>query len=230
MRKIGLDINKPIKYNFNKNFFKEETEDSFYWAGFLAADGCITDNKYLKIGLSIKDRLHLEKFKNIINASYPIKEKYIKVNNLNKNWNNSISCEMNIYSEDYFNDLQKFNIVPRKSLIYTFPDYVLNHKLCHHFMRGYLDGDGCFHFSKPKMKAVQLRITIAGTEKFLTNFKNKLNENCNLNDRKLRKNKNIYCLEYNGNLQCKRIVDYLYKDSTIYLDRKYDIIKKHYNL
>jgi len=28
-------------YGCNDDFFKEETEASFYWAGFIAADGCM---------------------------------------------------------------------------------------------------------------------------------------------------------------------------------------------
>lgn len=36
---------KIRQYNVNHNYFSEETEESFYWAGFLAADGCISIRK-----------------------------------------------------------------------------------------------------------------------------------------------------------------------------------------
>ncbi len=31
------------KIAFNENYFKSENERSFYWAGLLAADGCLMD-------------------------------------------------------------------------------------------------------------------------------------------------------------------------------------------
>lgn len=54
---------------------------------------------------------------------------------------------------------------------------------------------------------------------------------CDLNQTKLdlNPNKTCYSLVYNGNLQVKRITDQLYKDATIYLDRKLDKIRKHFN-
>ena len=33
------------KYSLKTDFFKEMTPQSLYWAGFIAADGCI-ENKY----------------------------------------------------------------------------------------------------------------------------------------------------------------------------------------
>lgn len=55
------------KYNVNENFFSLDTPESFYWAGFIAADGCILKNlKVLEIGLGIKDKKHLKKFKSAI--------------------------------------------------------------------------------------------------------------------------------------------------------------------
>ena len=60
MIKNGISVNKRIRYSFNERFFSEDSEASFYWAGFIAADGCLY-KKTLSIGLSSKDKCHLQK-------------------------------------------------------------------------------------------------------------------------------------------------------------------------
>ena len=83
-RKYGLEIN-PIgngkftyryerQHNVNDDFFNNPNILNCYWAGFIAADGCIgrRNNNVLSIGLSSKDKQHLETFKNNINFSGPI--------------------------------------------------------------------------------------------------------------------------------------------------------------
>ena len=41
MEDLGLTPNKKISYNCNHNIFSTDTEQSFYLAAFVAADGCI---------------------------------------------------------------------------------------------------------------------------------------------------------------------------------------------
>src|SRR3990167_7270952 len=44
--KLGIFYKTKIhKYISNENFFKKENECVFYWAGFLAADGCLHERK-----------------------------------------------------------------------------------------------------------------------------------------------------------------------------------------
>jgi len=47
------------KYTVNHNYFSEVTLENSYWAGFIAADGCITKN-YVKIMIAQKDLKILE--------------------------------------------------------------------------------------------------------------------------------------------------------------------------
>lgn len=67
-------------YFFNFNFFEEiNNELSAYWLGFLYADGCIEkQNKYgeqsFKIAIHKKDQELLEKFKEDIQSTYPIRK------------------------------------------------------------------------------------------------------------------------------------------------------------
>lgn len=228
LRKNGYEINKPLnRFKSNENLFKEETEKSFYWAGFIAADGCvkIKQKRYhqLQIGLAICDKNHVEKFKNDIEFEGNIFDFIVKKQK--EYHNDSFKSELTISSKIIFDDLARFNIVPRKSLIYTFPMWLIDHPLVHHFMRGYFDGDGSFYKTLGKnKKAEQECFSLRGTSEFLTVFRSILEKYCDLKIREkpIRINSNIGILEYGGNGILLQLRDFLAKNMTIYLDRKWN--------
>ncbi|KKN61329.1 hypothetical protein LCGC14_0523200 [marine sediment metagenome] len=229
--KYGL-CNKLVRYNCDHNFFSEDSQHSFYWAGFIAADGAIIDRRKtleLSIGLAQKDKNHIQKFKQNISAENPIHDILIKNSKRNPNWNDCWKSEIKITSNKLCKDLERFNVVPRKSKIYTFPEWLVNHELTHHFMRGYFDGDGSFFYPKLKEGRIveQLYFGLRGTSEFLTVYRTILERKCNLTERAkpIRVNNGIGVLEYGGNGIMNDIVRFLYKDADIYLERKRDIIK-----
>lgn len=222
LKKIGA-INKPIRHSCNDNYFAQDTPDAFYWAGFIAADGCVLlkDKKYkrLSIGLAQKDHEHLEKFKSAIEFTGPIAKSSF-------NHGKYFKSEIKISSVQIFDDLARFNITPRKSLVYTFPDWVAHNKLVNHFMRGYNDGDGSFYNSVRADRKTQLYFSLRGTKDFLNIYNNILETECDFEKHKSpRLNCGIYCLEFGGNIKVRKIRDFLYKgsDKSIQLQRKYNI-------
>ncbi|MFA5023446.1 MAG: hypothetical protein WC523_00615 [Patescibacteria group bacterium] len=171
----------------------------------------------LSIGLSYKDKEHLEKFKQDMKYDGPISEK-----------NDNLGCGgkavyIQIHSNKIFNDLTRFNIVPKKSLVYTFPEFVINHSLVNHFMRGYFDGDGCISYNTAYNCPY---FTIVGTEKFLYVYRDILISQCELNQNSVysHKNDNIFSIAYGGKRNINKISAFIYKNATpnIYLKRKYD--------
>ena len=236
MEKFGLKYKKQTIYNCDHDFFSIDNEKSLYIAGFVAADGCVKSRKVkygdlfheLSIGLSIKDKPFLEQLKSILKAETPIRDFLIKNSNRNPNWNDTWSSQISITSKKMFNDLARFNIIPRKTLIYTFPEWLKTHPLKHHFIRGYNDGDGSFYILKSHKKTKQICFCLRGTVSFLKDIRSILESECNLKKRntEIRINNNIGCLEYGGNIIISKIVNYLYKDATIYLPRKYEIAVK----
>lgn len=212
-------------YTCNHQFFSTDTEISFYLAGFIAADGSLQERKYskiLKITLSNKDRDHLEKLKLLLNSTNPITEYIVKPSKLVPT--QQFCTELQIVSEKIFDDLERFNIIPNKTKIYTFPEWLINHPLVHHFMRGYFDGDGCIShcgFSKGSIIR-QKSFNILGTYEFIKLYNEILSTNTLTNMAKIRlHNNSIYAIHYSGNKLIQKIFDFLYKDATIYLDRKY---------
>jgi len=231
MKRNGFDVKKPILYDVNHNFFKDENEKSLYWTGFVAADGCVKQKKnsesyILSIGLSSKDHKHLEKFTDNIQFNGPIYKFMVKNSKRNSKWNDTEKSEIAITSKKIFDDLSKYNIVPRKSLIYTFPEHLITHPLVNHFMRGYFDGDGSWFLQKHKDKKDQLIFSLRGTPEFLTIYRTILERECGLQhrDKLIRINSGIGILEYGGNGITDKIASFLYKDASVYLDRKHKMI------
>lgn len=236
MHNFGLNISKPNKnrYSCDEEFFSKTDEHSFYVAGFYAADGCVmfkrkTDSEpcIVYMALGIKDADHFEKIKNTMTAQHPLSTKVVKNSFINPAWKDSEEKELRITSRQMCRDLAKFNIVPRKTHIYTFPEWLIDHPLVNHFMRGYFDGDGSFYIQDKNKEVPQICFNLRGTLPFLYNYRSILERECTLNKRvkDVRTNNGIGVLEYGGNGIVGKIVKFLYKDATIYLDRKYQIIK-----
>ena len=237
MLRHGLDFKLQVKYDCDHDFFSRKDEVTFYVAGFVAADGCVKDRKNISgnirhelgIGLSKEDKQFLEKIRNILKAETPVKDFLVKNSKRNNKWNDCWKSEVIITSQKMCEDLQRFNIVPRKSLIYTFPEWMKTHPLKHHFIRGYNDGDGSFYV--PRLangrKTEQIYFSMRGTPAFLKDVRYIFEQECQLEEREkeIRISSGHGCLEYGGNGIVSKISNYLYQDATIYLSRKYEIIK-----
>src|SRR5713101_7492003 len=228
MYKLIREHNIPAlyhrKYDVDDDFFSRDNEASFYWAGFLAADGNVSVNNACKkptvvrLKISTRDQHHLEEFKRALKAEAPIK--------IVSNWIRPqfTYCNISISSEKMVNDLkERFNIVPRKSLKYTFPKWLIKHPMVHHFMRGYSDGDGCF---SRQVKANRVLFDVLGTKSFLSDYQFVLIRECNPkynNTVRKHNNSTIHHLQFGGNLIVNRIAKFLYKDATVFLERKKEI-------
>jgi len=235
-KKLNISYVKKIRsYSVDHNFFSNETEESFYWAGFLAADGCISirknfNNKNVILNLGQNDLDHLIKFKNAIKSFHPIKKKTTLNSNLNANWNDRDGYTITIGSHQMVKDLERFNIVPNKTKIYDLPQWLMKHELINHFLRGYFDGDGCFYKVKMGKKSGkvsdQFRISFAGNFNFLNNVGNIISSVLNISNKSINFNGSINVLTYGGNNLTLKVGAFLYKDALSFLERKYNLWKE----
>lgn len=211
-------------YTCDHNIFDRETEVSFYLAGFIAADGSLQKRKYsktLQISLSKKDAEHLEKIKILLSSNNPIKEYTIRPSGLVKTINYAV--QLNIVSKNIFDDLGKFNIVPNKTKTYQFPEWLISHPLVHHFMRGYFDGDGSITNSGTEKRKYQKSFIMIGTKQFVEYYRNILVAQCNIHSPSIFfHNNSVYRFTCSSNKTVELIYNFLYKDATIYLNRKRD--------
>lgn len=228
MDKYSIEYKKFEKYKCNEQYFKYDTAESFYIAGFIAADGCIKEkSSILSIELSEVDENLLNLIKNKFNAENPLNKKIVKNSKRNSSWKDSNELCLKISSKEMCKDLERFNIVPRKTHIYKMPEWLINHELVHHFLRGYNDGDGSFYTGKYD----QIYFSLRGNTIFLKQVRD-IFENNNLTikrDTEIRLSSCHGILEYGGNGVLAKICNFLYKDSTICLDRKFDKIKYLFN-
>jgi hypothetical protein len=191
----------------NSDVFSEVTELSAYWAGFIAADGCIT-NDTVKICLNYDDLCHLEKFKNFVGSTHKI----------STNTDKYYRCEISFKNPTIINDLKNiYNITERKSLTYELPDIPENY--FSHYLRGYFDGDGCIceSFSNKNSKTATLYTTITGSNNFIADLYKAIKL-----DGTIQKKQHVSVIKYNTN-SSKILLDYMYSDASIYLDRKYSL-------
>lgn len=148
------------KYNVNDNFFSEPNILNCYYAGFIAADGCIPsrDRNSLLIELSSKDRQWIEIFKKNLQIESPIRDRIDK----GKYPMSGISFT----SSKIIRDLKNiFNIIPKKSLT-LMPPNIEDKKLKYAFICGYIDGDGSIiHYINEKRNRDTIFLSILGTYK-----------------------------------------------------------------
>ena len=213
-----IDPEKLCKYkNKNRDIFEKiDNEEKAYWLGLLYADGNVSDSRNsIELSLKEEDYNHIVKFKNFLGAENKIRKK-IK----NMNGKQYIAYGIGISDAKIKNDLINLGCCPRKTKIITFPTKnQVPDEFIRHFVRGYFDGDGCIsHGSTSKVTA-----EILGTEEFLTGYsnwtglhKNKINSF---------KHSNIRRVIYSGPY-AMIILNKMYKNSSIYLDRKYELYKK----
>lgn len=225
MKKLGIKTNDMIsrkrKYTYNHAYFQFiNTEEKAYWLGFIIADGGIryvrnqkygTSEKRLSILLAEKDKNHLEKFRKAINTDSPIVSGFTVLNG--KKFPN---VALKIRSIHIVNDLIALGVIPsNKSNHEQMPN--IPEELKRHFIRGLFDGDGCISpYNENKCCSWCIVSSIdmcnAINQIFIDNF--------DLNMTIL-PDTGIYKIETGTNFSIITIMDWLYKDATIYMERKY---------
>lgn len=211
------------KYHYNKNKFNEiTTEEDAYWLGFITADGCVIENKFLQIKLAEKDKNHLIKFCNYLELPESEINEIIK-NGFGGSYtkNNPVSI-IRICCKEIINNLINKGILPRKSGKEN--PYICNSfELQKAYIRGIIDGDGY-------LRSTQYGIGVVGSKEICDYIFNFINENIiDISNNHIHKHGSIWKLELGGRLQTSKIIQCLYCNSKIHLDRKYELYINKYN-
>lgn len=227
----GVDIIKTgsaVHFNYNA-FSKIDSEESAYWLGFMYADGFIeSKGNGVGLGVSIKDIEHMDKFCEFL--QYP-KGKYIvkshqfgNKDTKNKNREEMYMVNTLIKNSTLWNDLNSKGCIPNKSLILTFPNEEIfeSKELIKHFIRGYCDGDGSLTWSNKEHTVPS--ICFVGTKTFLESLQNYLGKGYLM--QKPNCSEFTYRLSYT-HTKAFNASKYMYENSNIYLNRKYNIYTKY---
>ena len=188
------------------NPFISSTPTSAYLLGYILGDGNISvrrDN-YYTVNIASKDYTHIRQMACIFGGNIKI----------TKNTKGAFTCwSINIVDQAVCHSLLELGIKPRKSTEPSNIDYAWIGCNFNHFIRGLIDSDGCICRKKNS-----LYIEIAGHESYIKQISDTMPESWGIY-----KNDNIFVIAKRGNSKDKLdFYSYLYKDATIWLQRKRD--------
>jgi DNA-binding CsgD family transcriptional regulator len=210
---MGLGSNRDYriyKVRDRDMFYNVDTEEKAYILGLLYADGCNEpDRNRITLNLKASDIALVEQVRDVFYEDRPVLIKKAK------NETSEETASLVICNETISKDLENLGVVARKSLILEYPDFYLG-DLENHFIRGYFDGDG--HIGK-----MVTRWSIWGTYNFIYDLRDRLYINASVPKNKIYENKtsSLYGIQHGSRLAFELFFDYIYRNATIYLDRKY---------
>ena len=206
------------KHYFNQNYFSEiTTEEQAYWLGFISADGSVGNDYSITIGLAKKDEKHIQKFAEAIDYKNKLTEKLAN--------GKYPTTYIQLYSKTMFSDLGNKGIFPRKT--FTAKPWVGTENLMKHYWRGVFDGDGSINRSIKKRKNVedysQWRVNLVGTLEIVQGFNDFVfnNTEAPYNSGKISPHSSVYSITYSGIRPSQKVLNLLYSNCSLFLDRKY---------
>lgn len=231
-KKYRYKLSKACKkYSLDEHIFDNiNSGEKAYWLGFLMADGYNHENKCcVSLRLQAEDQEILEKFRDFLKTDAPIHlySRITKDNALEKRY-----CDISICSPYFSEQLAKLGCTQGKTFTLEFPN--IDERLYSHFIRGFFDGDGCLSVRPRKNRRVwgnsmDYTFNITGKETVLLKIQKILIGELQLNNNPLksRVGTSAKTLMYRGRKVVSKIMNYLYKNATIYLKRKYDLYLKY---
>jgi len=209
------------KHTLDEAFFRViDTEDKAYWFGFLLADGWIRDNRSVSLELATCDIDHLKRLRSAVGASYPTPER-----------KNRASASLTLCSVALVDDLKSLGMLPNKTYAgIAWPHGVPPH-LVSHFLRGYMDGNGCISVTMVPRKDGTYRqdylVKFDGPNDFIKAVQAHLRALCGLGPVAIHGDGPDGTFTYTGNLQVARILRFLYPSgTTVCLPRKMAIARR----
>lgn len=233
--KLGIERrNKAGSRNINLRndyFGVLDTEDKAYFAGLLLADGSVNTREKsqpcIRIELASTDGYIIHKLKEVTNSNNTVREAE-RDSGFKRNFK---STNFNMHSQQMFDDLAKYGVVPNKTNNKMLMVSDIPENMRRHFIRGFFDGNGYVTrngFGTSKLHKV---IGFSDSVPFLEQLREYLHNTIQTkNTLKVASHKegNSNFITYGSKKDVDALVNYMYSDATIYLVRKYD--KAHANI
>lgn len=220
------DDRRASPYTFNEHWLDElDCPEKFYFLGFFAADGCnFKKQNEAKIKLQKGDLELLEKFKKLLESDRPIYEVYDKPNGSRKG---SYSSNFRLTSKYFCLRLEELGLPERKTYCLHFPDYIPE-KYLRDYVRRIFDGDGSITINRVgKERGAS---DIAGHPCFLKELKTVIENTLSINIVFYQISETCAHLKINRQEDIKLFMDWMYKESSLYLERKFQIYQEFLSL
>lgn len=213
------------KYNYDKTLFDNiNSHWKAYFLGWLYSDGnvYIGAKKYtISLCISEKDKYILDFFnKKIFNSLKPLNYRKAQLKKGTEFMCNPL-YRFQIDSKYMVENLIFKGLVPNKSHIITFPDYISNEYIFS-FIQGVFEGDGCISNNNGYSKTISIA---SGSKKFIIKIKELLNLNSiypNIYEIKKSNYPILYDLHFGKKKEVLKFKELIYKNSEIKLERKYE--------
>ena len=214
--RLGVAKKKVSCHGINHDYFAKVTLESAYWAGFIAADGCLKGG-FLRVRLSKKDEAHLiSGLKSALGFSGEIQSQGARTKGVRYE-SSLLKCK----STSIIRDLtRQFGVTPTKSE-FLLPKKLLGEDFNKAFIVGFIDGDGCI--LRTGRGGNYMGLDLIGTEECLLYFSNLLNEYFPTNKPiKVRPVKGVNAFRYRiSGKRCTTILNSLMGLSLPRLERKW---------
>lgn len=194
-------------------YIEDSEELKYYLCGLIASDGCLWKKKpVIEILLQRSDEDVLE----AIYKKLPVGAKLYRPKNRN-------ITKLYIRCVPFYNWLISVGITPHKSESLSIDFSRIPNEFFFHFFRGYIDGDGSIR----KMTENHSRLTVTGNEDTMNKLYDKINEICGICGSlfavKTQASFQMYKLAYQKKASVVRLLELMYENATIYLQRKFKI-------
>jgi len=200
---------------WNERFFDEWSPEMAYVLGFIWADGSVHwRSPGYKISMA---QMESEILKDIAKSMGCKRPKAVSQHKTSGIFSIQVSSKYAVKR------LIEIGIVPRKS--FCDPAYPKIEAFESHFVRGFFDGDGSFYNGKQtKASTYRTEIIFNGSRFFLEGVERTLRKNLLVKRKDLclhTRGKNLCKLIYGVRREVLKIRSWMYKEATLYLDRKY---------
>ncbi len=228
-----LKKNKVYKetefYQYNENYFDSiDSHEKAYILGMIATDGCNSVGKGV-LNLTLKsDDLEIVKK---INRELSI-DKPVVVFKVNKENYSGEFVRMTIHSKKISNRLEELGLPERKTFKLK-PEFWMTGEFSNSAILGMMDGDGSI-YKRTRLHKKRTTMETSWTFSFIGMksicqmmqkiFKEVLNINSGVAPHTRYKNnleKPLCVIRVYGNIQVKKLLDWIYKDCVLRMDRKY---------
>jgi intein-encoded DNA endonuclease-like protein len=217
---------------YNRELEKIDTQEKAYLLGFMYGDGTISN--YVEKNNRIRFLTRISIHKDDENLIYSLHENFPFFNlgeydfsKHNKNSGKQKSLAKS--SKELYHDLLNNGVYPRKSYenkeMLKIPD--INENLISHFIRGFFDADGSIYIRAKRKNLITIEFcSVSKTFIYeLDSYLKSIDINCwNINEKLPRgKSKQIvYQLVFIKTSEILKLIDFIYKDANISLQRKKD--------
>lgn len=206
------------RHHFNEDFFNSiDTEEKAYILGFIYADGYVSKNSskqryMLRVVLDTKDEQILHDINKALLSNKPV----VRGTRVTKKGYVSKFSTLALYSKKVVLDLEKLGCLSPKALSIRFP-YFLTGDLCSHFIRGYFDGDGHISLDKAGLPVVHLSSNPSFIKDLHAYFTEVIKLPCHI----IEQSNNTHVLSLHSWSGALSFGEYIWRNATIYLDRKH---------